>query len=170
MASGVDRRGFFRRMAGSAQPVRPPWSHAEPAFAAACDGCGDCIRACPQAILLAGGGGLPQVDFARGACTFCGDCVRACTRGAFLPGGESWALTALIGEACLEPKGVTCRVCETVCDAAALRFRPMPGGRARVIVEAERCTGCGACVSACPASAISIAAPETQPQAQETVA
>jgi len=164
MASNTDRRGFFRGITGAPVAQRPPWALPEHLFANACDGCGACIRACPPAILVPAAGGLPRVDFARGACTFCHRCADACDRHAFLEpaAGPAWTLRAQISAACLEPQGITCRVCETACDENALRFRPMTGGRAQVLVSADNCTGCGACVATCPAGAISIAAPDDQ--------
>lgn len=49
---------------------------------------------------------------------------------------------------------VVCRSCGDVCEAAAIRFSPRVLGAALPEVLAERCTGCGDCVSACPAAAI----------------
>jgi ferredoxin-type protein NapF len=161
MASNTQRRAFFRRITGAPVAQRPPWALPEPEFANACDGCGDCIRACPQAILVPAAWSLPRVDFARGACTFCQRCADACDRQAFSdpPSTPAWTLRAQISTACLEPQGIACRVCETACDERALRFRPMTGGRAQVIVSPESCTGCGACLATCPAGAISVVAP-----------
>ncbi len=160
MVASIDRRGLFRGITGTPAPQRPPWALPEHQFTSACDGCGACIGACPQAILVPAAGGLPGVDFSRGGCTFCGKCVDACDRKAFSARAShaAWDLQAWISPACLEPQGITCRVCETACDEAALRFRPMTGGRAQVIVVRDRCTGCGACVAACPVDAIQIVA------------
>jgi len=159
MPQYADRRKLFREIAGRSAPLRPPRALPEARLAAVCDGCGDCIGACPSSILVPGRGALPAVDFSRGGCTFCGRCADACTRGAFVPGRAAWPLKARVSDACLEQRGIACRVCETACDTAALRFRPAPGGRAQVLVAADRCTGCGACIAICPTAAISVAEP-----------
>lgn len=151
----MDRRRAFDRLRGRPAPIRPPGSCPEPEFDALCTRCGDCRTACPEAIVVAGGGNLPEVDFSRGACTFCGRCAEACATGA-IPGEGSWPYRARVGASCLETQGVTCRVCETTCEALALRFRPMTGGRSDVSVDMTRCTGCGACVAVCPVSAIAM--------------
>lgn len=65
---------------------------------------------------------------------------------------------AVIGVGCIAfAKNVVCRSCGDVCDAAAIRFSPRIGGAACPAVLAEHCTGCGECVSACPANAITLA-------------
>ena len=145
---------------GGEAPLRPPWALAEAAFRERCTGCGECRRACPEGILVRGRGALPLVDFARGGCTFCGACVTACPSGALVSangeGASPWDLIAVVGADCLSLAGVTCRICEERCSARAIRFRPRLGGRAAPQVAAETCTGCGACLSACPAGAIEI--------------
>lgn len=168
----LDRRAFLRRVAGAPQPQRPPWSVQEHDFAALCNGCGACIRSCPEAILVAGTGNLPLIDFSRGGCTFCGRCVEVCAPGALAEGppAPAWTLRARISATCLEPQGITCRVCETACEAAALRFRPRPGGRAQVTVSEHSCTGCGGCVAVCPAAAITMATRDDRTDAEEAAA
>ncbi len=159
MAVVLQRRALFRRLGGAPEPVRPPGSLGESDLDAGCTRCEACLDACPEAILVKGGGGLPVVDFERGGCTFCGACAEACEAGVIFK-ASGWPRRAQISDACLEPQGVTCRVCETSCDEAAFRFRPMVGGRSSVTVLDDRCTGCGACVSVCPADAITIKEPE----------
>lgn len=154
----TSRRQFLRgRFAPRHAPLRPPWALAEAAFLAACTRCGDCLRVCPQGILVEDGG-YPRVEFGKGACTFCGDCVTACKAGALqrLENQPPWRLLAIIGEGCLARRGVVCRSCGDVCPAAAIRFRPQLGGSALPEVEASRCTGCGGCVAPCPPRAIEL--------------
>jgi ferredoxin-type protein NapF len=69
-------------------------------------------------------------------------------------------LVARISDACVEPKGVTCRRCGDECDARAISFRPIGGGKARVSLDAAACTGCQACTAVCPANAIEMIAAE----------
>ena len=135
-----------------------PWTDRERIFAL-CDGCGACARTCPEGIVAIGRGGHPFVDFST-ACTFCGDCARACTRGVFVSDRTlPWTARAAVGDGCFEAHGISCRACEDVCDLNALAFRPLPGGRATVLVD-DACTGCGACVSVCPPHAIEVTAHE----------
>jgi len=155
-AVSVSRKNLFgRAWDGKANPIRPPWSLAEATFTENCTACGDCIAACPQSILFKGRAGYPVVDFSRGACDFCAACAEACSDSAFGPRDESpWRLTACFGDDCLSSRGTTCRICAEWCGAHAIRFRLEVGGRARPQIADAACTGCGACISVCPAQTI----------------
>ena len=131
---------------------------AEADFLSACTGCGDCTRACPTGIIVEVDK-RPQVDFAKGECTFCADCVTACQHGALRrkegdTQDKPWQIVANISDGCLAQANVVCRSCGDACAIMAIRFRPRMGGAALPEVDAERCTGCGACVAPCPKSAI----------------
>lgn len=157
------RRAFLfgaRQMRATVQ--RPPWSLLEAAFVDACTGCGDCLAACPEAILVPDPDRLPVVDFSRGtgACTFCGACADACAASAFLAadrrdGQEPWYWRAAIGERCLTFNGIMCQSCKDACGDGAIAFVHVAGGVARPFLDVECCTGCGACQSPCPVQAIS---------------
>lgn len=152
------RRGLWRQLSGGKTPQRPPWALAEPAFVDACSRCQDCIKACPEAILVVGDGGLPTVDFQRGGCTFCQACVTVCDSGALQLSASPWALRAVITDSCLTRSGVMCRSCEDSCEPRALRFVPRLGGVASPQIDPAICTGCGGCVAPCPVAAISLRA------------
>lgn len=142
-----------RKMSG----LRPPWAVAEEAFLDRCSRCGDCVGACPERILAVGDGGFPIIGFAHGACTFCGDCAAACKPGALARhDGRALPLLAVTGAGCLSLQGTACRVCGEWCGEGAITFRLIIGGRAEPRVDGERCSGCGACVGRCPASAITM--------------
>lgn len=160
MGEALSRRDFLRgRFAVRVPPLRPPWAHAGVDFAQLCTRCGDCAAACPTRVIVAGDAGYPTLDFARGECSFCGACVAACRSGALQrqDGQSPWSLRAAIGDACLARQRVECRVCGDLCAAAAIRFLPQRGGAALPLLDATRCTGCGACVAPCPARAIVVA-------------
>jgi ferredoxin len=62
-----------------------------------------------------------------------------------------------IGAGCLARRGVVCQSCGDLCPEAAISFRPRIGGPPLPSIDHDLCTGCGDCVSACPADAIAIA-------------
>jgi len=163
LRSSISRRDLFNRLRNETTPSRPPFSLPEATFVEVCTGCNDCITSCHKKILVRGRGGYPQVDFSGGSCTFCAACADACKVGAFYKTrdpDQAWHLRAVIGQGCLEYKGISCRACESWCEPRAIRFRPALGGRSDILLDQSLCTGCGACVAPCPQDAIAIAAPE----------
>lgn len=146
-----------RFLTGRPPGTPPPW--ADPArLHALCTGCGACVDACPPAILVAGAAGVPSVAFARGECIFCHACADACPEPIFAPRDEPpWELRAVISEACLARRGVVCQSCRDACPSSAIRFTPALRSAPRPAVDADACSGCGACVGGCPAQAITVA-------------
>ena len=66
-----------------------------------------------------------------------------------------WELRASVHEGCLPAHGVVCASCREACPESAIRV-PV-GGRGPAVVDAARCSGCGACVGICPVGAIGLA-------------
>ncbi|WP_337244553.1 ferredoxin-type protein NapF [Luteimonas sp. gir] len=150
------RRALLRGRLHTPHPLRPPWALDERAFVDACTGCGACVAACPERVLVIGEGRLPVFDPALGECTFCTDCASACEAHAFRPAQDAaWALQARVAETCLTLHGIVCSSCRDACGESAIRF-PVTSCVPTPVVAADRCTGCGACVAGCPSAAISL--------------
>ncbi len=178
--AGMPRRGFLAlaagaiggclwagagRLAGPQPVVRPPGARPDPLFAGLCARCGNCLRACPQQIIVPdlGAAGLsgwlaPRLDFSR---QYCSEWCRACT--AVCPTGALRRLTLeakrdlALGTARVERRlclawneGQHCMVCQEYCPYQAVHSVEQNGVPCPV-VEAGRCRGCGACESQCPA-------------------
>ena len=155
MAIANSRRAFLTGRVMHPAVPRPFGARAEAQFTELCTGCGDCARACPEGLIMRDGAGFPLADLNAAACTFCGACAEACETGALLP-GQVWPWRARAGETCMSRLGIACRACEDHCDAQAIRFRLIPGGRAEPRIDTALCTGCGACIAPCPTGAITL--------------
>ncbi|PKQ36989.1 MAG: hypothetical protein CVT59_09980 [Actinobacteria bacterium HGW-Actinobacteria-1] len=125
-----------------------------------CFGYGDCVRACPFDAMSLDERGLPVVDIAK--CTGCGICVRECPRGQI---GllELVAENAPVAVRCnahnkaKERKAscsaccIACKKCEKECPEDAIHVIDM-----LAVVDYDKCTGCGTCVSVCPQNCIDV--------------
>jgi ferredoxin-type protein NapF len=163
-ASPQSRPNLSRRgaLTGASSVHRPPWTD-EARVRKNCTSCGDCIDACPEAIVIKGPAGTPAIDFTRGACTFCAACASACGEGVFRDISQApWDLTVQITPSCFLKLGISCQSCTDACDEQALRFDMRAGVVGEIVLSAEACTGCGACLPVCPASAIEIHQPKRQ--------
>jgi ferredoxin-type protein NapF len=162
--SVVSRRNFLRghmrsepvQREEAVASIRPPWTD-ETSVQKNCTSCGECISACPEAILSKDLTGKPAVSFDGGECTFCGACAESCPETVFdRTWPAPWAMSVAINQNCLLQAGVTCQLCTDSCDAEALTFdlRVRPYGAVKL--DEAACTGCGACISMCPVMAIDI--------------
>ncbi|CTQ51738.1 Nitrogen fixation protein rnfB [Roseibium album] len=143
-------------------PVRPPRSD-EASIAAHCTGCQECAKACPENIIVLTGNQHPVLDFSAGACTFCNACAEACPTDAIDSTRDSnWPWKAEVQDSCFSLQGVMCRTCEDVCEPRAIRFKLALGGKSEPLIDADQCSGCGACAHSCPAQAIRLTQQETQ--------
>lgn len=158
----LNRRAFLRGRSPifNKLAIRPPWAHSSEEFIERCVRCDDCIQACPENIIVKGDAGFPEINFSKGECTFCGECVTSCKEGAFFSEqrtkSNAWTLQIEISPSCLSINKVTCRSCGDECEAGAIRFQLEVGGIARPIVQADKCTACGACMYICPNQSIDI--------------
>lgn len=156
MPERIDRRRRAFLLPGSRDlppAVRPPWS-SETNLARHCTGCGRCAEACPQGIIHLEDG-LPRVDLAHDECTFCGACAEACPEAVFdTTRRDAFSHRVRVGDECLAVRGVLCQSCGDACPDVAIRFRPRLRAAPIPEIDESRCSGCGACISACPAGAV----------------
>ncbi len=154
--------------------MRPPWTDAEQ-VAARCTACKACEAACPEGIIRSDSRGHPFIEFGRAAdsasdgafdgreCTFCGKCAESCEAGVFdLARTPPWDRIAQINEGCLQDSGVSCHVCRDFCPVSAIRIdlEKRPFGRLKI--DAQACTGCGACLGACPQDVLTLSTRSTE--------
>ncbi|QUS55106.1 ferredoxin-type protein NapF [Pseudovibrio brasiliensis] len=156
MQTQMERRRFLGISKYAEDKPCPPYSIVIDKFSDACTGCGDCVSACPEKILLISERSrLAVVDFGMGSCTFCEECVDACKEGALVKTDEApWAMKATIGSNCLSFQKIACRACADFCEMRAIRFHLGLGGQQIPDLDSEACTGCGACLVACPNGSI----------------
>ncbi len=156
MQTQMARRRFLGMSKYADDRPCPPYSIRKDEFEEKCSSCGDCVDACPEKILVVSERSrLPVVDFKTGACTFCEACVEACGEGALVKtDGAPWGMRAFILNSCLSLQKITCRSCSDFCDERAIRFQPGLGGQQIPDLDSSACTGCGACLAACPNSSI----------------
>lgn len=140
--------------------VRPPGALAEKEFVQTCITCQECIRICPSLALrpaLFEGGltsiGTPILSSRQGACSYITGCPQLCAQvcpvGAIrsIPLSEMKTGIARVDHrACLAwDQGEKCLVCVEACLSDAAKSI-----NGRVIVDTEKCIGCGRCESGCP--------------------
>jgi ferredoxin len=144
---------------GSSVLLRPPGAQDEAAFATRCLRCGECVRACLTNCLEPAGREFgtaklwtPRLNPALGKCEFelCGRaCAKACPVGAIRePADDEVRIgTAAVNRSkCIAwNEGKACLVCYERCSYGAIDI----DSRGRPHVNAEKCTGCGACQNTC---------------------
>lgn len=155
-AVNLSRRNLLRGRTGPATvPIRPPGAIPEPLFADTCTSCDKCVAACPQEILFCGSGGYPEVNFRLGECTFCNHCIDVCPEDALVSSIQPpWHLELQLKDNCLAERQIVCQTCGDACEVEAIRFRPKVGRVAVPAIDPDVCTGCGACIAACPENAL----------------
>ncbi len=141
--------------------IRPPGSLPEEKFVAACTGCGECLKVCPNnalqsTFLEAGLAGLytprlvPRIGYCEEFCNFCG---RVCPTEAIQPITLEEKRLIQMGVAHINKSRCIawdtdkiCLVCNEQCSYQAI----VGDDKKRPIIKEEKCTGCGICEHKCP--------------------
>ncbi len=138
--------------------VRPPYGSNESFFQSECPECIEkpCVTACDEKIIVVTPEGVPALNFAQNGCTFCEACALVCESNALSLEHSAYsnkinALFRISTEACIAHHGVICASCKEPCIDDAILFN----GLFNPVIDEERCTGCGFCLSRCPTQAIS---------------
>jgi ferredoxin-type protein NapF len=156
--SGVQLQPSSKLSLTSQFSIQPPWSSDSKTFRSLCNGCGNCISACENSILILSKSGYPQVDFSRGSCNFCGACAKNCPQEVLMyePARPPWDLHVKINSQCLTRNNVVCSTCVEQCDKEAITIPRIIDNKILPHVLTDLCDGCGACFKACPVNAIEI--------------
>jgi ferredoxin-type protein NapF len=141
--------------------IRPPGSLPEERFIAACTGCAECLKVCPNnalqsTFLEAGLAGLytprlvPRIGYCEEFCNFCG---RVCPTEAIQPITLEEKRLIQLGVAHINKTRCIawdtdkiCLVCNEQCSYQAI----IGDDKKRPIIKEEKCTGCGICENKCP--------------------
>ncbi len=127
---------------------RPPYAVDEALFLRLCDGCARCVSACEKALITIERS-VAALDVSYAACDRCGACQHACSTLALSQPATNTGLIARVANSC-ENLGGYCDSCEQACSHGALNWQV----GAKPKIEAQRCLGCGQCVSHCYTQAI----------------
>lgn len=142
--------------------IRPPGAGKEREFLELCRRCGACVKACPFYALRPVSQsnsfdlGTPALRAGEAYCRFCKDfpCVKVCPSGALSLAHperlKKIATASVIATNCLRSNGEQCETCREKCDTTAAAITcPTPGKPP--LIDAVKCSGCGACSAFCPA-------------------
>ena len=142
-------------------PLRPPYGSSESLFQSECPSCESkaCVASCDEKIIFIDEDGTPTLSFHKNGCTFCDECANACEIDVLsLENTQTatWlnAVFKISLEACVAHHGVICHSCKEPCIDDAILFN----GMFNPIIDDDKCTACGFCISRCPTQAISYTA------------
>ena len=137
--------------------VRPPYGLDTSVFHRECVTClnKSCVASCDEQIIFIQDDGTPALHFVQSGCTFCEACAEVCEAGVLslehTHNAETLNATFRIStETCVAHHGVICFSCKEPCIDDAILFN----GMFNPVIDMEKCTACGFCLSKCPTQAI----------------
>ena len=160
------RRDFFKKLTKPISDIkeervtplyiRPPYAKDLSLFDKECINCTEksCALVCEEKIIVIEAGGTPILNFTKSGCTFCQDCATACEFGVLsLEDGKEEILNTTFfinKDKCMAHNGSVCFSCKEPCIDDAILFK----GMFDPIIDIQKCTSCGFCLSRCPTNAI----------------
>ena len=143
--------------------IRPPGACSEKEFIEKCSRCGACVKACPffalTPVLLANefDRGTPALRVGQSYCRFCENfpCVNACKSGALnllnSASLQKIATARIVKANCLRSAGTDCSACSKKCELLGDAAISITADSTTPVIDPEKCSGCGACITVCPA-------------------
>ncbi len=156
---------FFLKKGAAPKAVRPPGTLIDDhKLALTCIRCGSCMEICPQKIIIPDinngfpSYGVPALSYNSHYCNeVCNRCTLVCPTNAISPLKIARKQKLKIGEARIDrgkciawDAGEACMVCHEFCPYQAIEGKKHRGVNCPVVLP-EKCIGCGACESQCPA-------------------
>jgi len=161
----ASRREFFKKIASPLLEeekeekkvslfLRPPYYNNIDIFDKECISCTTkaCASACDEQIIVIEAQGTPILNLTKSGCTFCQECAVVCEKGVLQVNNERKinATFFINKEKCLAHNQSICFSCKEPCLDDAILFK----GMFEPIIDINRCTACGFCLSRCPTNAI----------------
>lgn len=156
-----------KKIPDRATPIVPPGAWSARDFAKHCTACQLCVSACPNSVLRPSTELVklmqPEMSYERGYCRpECTRCSDACPVGAIRPISVEEKSSIRIGHAVWVKENcvplvddIDCGNCERHCPTGAIQMVSSDvnnkDSRKIPVVNEERCIGCGACETLCPA-------------------
>lgn len=137
----------------SVEVLRPPYNKDDSLFIQECHKCeAKCATVCEEEIIKIADDATPYLVFGKNGCTFCDDCALACEFDVLkLEDKDNIQATVDISvSACISWHGVMCFSCKDPCLENAIVFQAL----FKPVIDMQKCTSCGFCISLCPTNAI----------------
>ncbi len=135
--------------------LRPPYNNDLSLFHSECQNCeGVCAAACEEEIILITQDRTPILNLLKSGCTYCDKCAEACTFDVLTLDNkrEINARITINKSLCISWHSVMCFSCKDPCLDDAIAFKSL----FQPIIDADKCTACGFCISRCPVQAIEV--------------
>ena len=150
------KRNFFRRVSSPFKSfIFPPYYENKEDFDK-CIECKEkeCEKACEEKIITIENE-KPIIKFGINGCTFCDKCALACSKDVLTLKNKKNKLNAefiINTKKCLAWNNTLCFSCQDICSENAIIYK----GMFNPIIDLDKCSGCGFCISVCPIDAIEV--------------